>query len=479
MTTRRDFIRTLGIGATLASPLGAAACRTIGTGAGGGGDSAASGAGWDLVPGILARIVPPTFPNRDFDITRYGARSGGATDCTAAIRQAIEACSAAGGGRVVVPEGRFLTGAVHLRSNVNLHIARGGTLAFSQKPSHYLPAVFTRFEGTELMNYSPFIYAFEQSNVAISGEGTLDGQSDNAHWWSWKGNADFGWSKAMPNYNAARQRLLDMAEKGVPVSQRVFGEGDYIRPQFIQPYRCNNVLIEGVTIVNSPMWEINPVLCRNVTVRNVTIRSHGPNNDGCDPESCTDVLLDHCIFDTGDDCIAIKSGRNADGRRINVPSQNIIVRNCEMRDGHGGVTVGSEISGGCWNVFAYDCRMDSPRLDRALRLKNNAMRGGLLRDIYMRNVTVGQVADSVLSIDFTYEEGDKGPFTPVARNIEVRNVTSQKSPYGVYLRGFANAPIENVRVVDCHFNNVAKGNFTENVRGLDLRGTTINGVAAR
>src|SRR5205085_3273649 len=217
----------------------------------------------------------------------------------------------------------------------------------------------------------------------------------------------------------ARWRLFRMAEDGVAVSARRFGVESYLRPAFIQPYACRNVLIEGVTIRNSPMWEINPVLCTNVTVRHVTIDSHGPNNDGCDPESCRDVLIEHCTFNTGDDCIAIKSGRNADGRRINVPSENIIVRNCEMRDGHGGVTVGSEISGGCWNVFAHDCRMDSPRLDRALRLKNNAMRGGLLRDIYMRDVTVGEVADSVLSIDFTYEEGAKGPFTPVARDVEL------------------------------------------------------------
>ena len=236
------------------------------------------------------------------------------------------------------------------------------------------------------------------------------------------------------------------------------------------------MLIENVTIVNSPMWEIHPVLCSNVTVRGVKITTHGPNNDGCDPESCRDVLIEHCTFDTGDDCIAIKSGRNGDGRRVNVPSENIIVRNCEMRDGHGGVTVGSEISGGCWNVFAYDCRMDSPRLDRALRLKNNAMRGGLLRDIYMRDVTVGQVADSILSIDFTYEEGAKGSFTPVARDIELLRVTSQKSPYGVYLKGFANAPIEHVRVVDCRFDNVAKGNVLEHANDVRFVRTKINGV---
>jgi polygalacturonase len=474
MTHRREFLRTLGAGAALVSPLGLACRVTPGRSA-----PQSQARGWDLVPEILARIVPPTFPNRDFDITKYGAVAGGSSNCTEAIRRAIEACSAAGGGRVVVPEGKFLTGPIHLRSNVNLHVVHGATLAFSQDPRHYLPAVLTRFESTELMNYSPFIYAFDQTNIAITGDGTLDGQAGPEHWWPWKGSAEFGAKPGMPNYNASRQRLLAMAEQGVPVEQRRFGEGDYFRPNFIQPYRCKNVLIKNVTIVNSPMWEINPVLCQNVTVSGVVIKSHGPNNDGCDPESCRDVLIDNCVFDTGDDCIAIKSGRNADGRRINVPSENIVVRNCEMRDGHGGVTVGSEISGGCWNVFAYDCRMDSPHLDRALRLKNNAMRGGLLHDIYMRDVRIGQVVDAILSIDFYYEEGDKGAFIPVARDVVVDRVTSKKSTYGVYLRGFANAPIENIRVTNCHFENVAKGNVVEHVRGLDLTGTTINGVPAK
>jgi polygalacturonase len=439
---------------------------------------AAGKRGWDLVPEILARIKPPTFPDRDFDITRYGARPDG-SDATDAIRRAIDACVAAGGGRVVVPAGRFETGPVHLRSRVNLHVARGATLAFSRDTKKYLPAVLTRFESTELMNYSPFIYALDQSDIAITGDGTLDGQANQEHWWFWKGSKESGWKPGMPNYNAARQRLLDMAERRVPVAERVFGEGDYLRPNFIQPYRCRNVLIENVTIVNSPMWEINPTLCQNVTVRGVTIDSHGPNNDGVDPDSCRDVLIERCQFNTGDDCIAIKSGRNEDGRRIDVPSENIVVRGCEMRDGHGGVTVGSEISGGCWNVFAYDCRMSSPILYSALRVKNNAMRGGLLHDIYMRDVAVGQVSDALLSIDFNYEEGAKGRFTPVARDIELRRVTSQKSEHGVVLLGFPNAPIENVRVVDCKFDNVAAGNRIENVKGLEWTGTTINGMPAQ
>ena len=436
------------------------------------------GRGWDLVPGILSRIAAPSFPDRDFDIVRYGARADASFDNSDAIRRAIDACSAAGGGRVLVPAGRFVTGPVHLESNVNLHVSRGATLAFSRDANKYMPPVLTRFEGTELMGISPLIYAFEQENVGVSGEGTLDGQANGQYWWPWKGSSDFRWMQGMPNYNAARQRLLSMAEQGVPLAQRVFGADACFRPQFIQPYRCRNVLIENVTIVSSPMWEIHPVLCTNVTVRGVKIATHGPNNDGCNPESCRDVLIEHCTFDTGDDCIAIKSGRNADGRRLNVPSENIIIRRCEMRDGHGGVTVGSEISGGCWNVFAHDCRMDSPRLDRALRLKNNAMRGGLLRDIYMKDVTVGQVADSILSIDFTYEEGAKGSFTPVARDIELLRVTSQKSPYALYLKGFPNAPIEKVRIVDCRFDNVAKGNVLENATDVRFVRTKINGVEA-
>src|SRR5215213_2809158 len=383
--------------------------------------TAAAGDPWALVPEILKRIKPPVFPKRDFLITKFGANGGGTADNTEAIRKAVEACSKAGGGRVVVPAGVFLTGAIHLRSNVNLHVSEGATLKFSRDPKDYLPLVFTRWEGMELMNYSPFVYAFEQKNIAVTGAGTLDGNSDDENWWPWKGQERHGWKKGEPNQLKARKTLEELTERGVPVQERVFGEGGYLRPQFIQPYRCENVLIEGVRVVNSPMWEINPVLCTNVTVRNVRISSHGPNNDGCDPESCKDVLIEGCTFDTGDDCIAVKSGRNADGRRIAVPTENVVIRNCRMKDGHGGVTIGSEISGGVRNVFIEKCEMDSPELERALRFKNNAMRGGTLEHVYMRDCRVGQVADAVLSMDLYYEEGPRGPYAPVIRDVEMRN----------------------------------------------------------
>jgi polygalacturonase len=327
----------------------------------------------------------------------------------------------------------------------------------------------------ELMNYSPFIYAFEQKNVAVTGTGTLDGNSDREHWWPWKGQERHGWKKGTPHQLKARNALMEMVERGAPVSERVFGEGHYLRPQFVQPYRCTNVLIEGVRVINSPMWELNPVLCTNVIVRNVRIETHGPNNDGCDPESCKDVLIEDCLFDTGDDCIAVKSGRNADGRRLAVPSENIIIRGCRMKEGHGGITLGSEISGGVRNLFAENCTLDSPNLDHALRFKNNAVRGGLLENIFFRNITVGQVAHAVLTVDFNYEEGAKGKFTPVVRNLSVQNLKSGKSKHALDVQGFANAPVYDLRLKDCTFDNVERPSVVKNVSGLTLENVKING----
>jgi polygalacturonase len=210
-------------------------------------------------------------------------------------------------------------------------------------------------------------------------------------------------------------------------------------------------------------------------VRGVQIVSHGPNNDGCDPESCRDVLIERCLFDTGDDCIAIKSGRNADGRRVNVPTEDVIIRDCEMRDGHGGVTIGSEVSGGVRHVYAERNKMDSPQLERALRLKDNAMRGGVLEHIYMRDVEIGQLADAVLQVDFLYEEGPNGDFPPVVRDVELLRVTSRKSNYGLYLRGYEKGTIDDIRILDCTFDGVAKPDVVEHVTGLVRRNVTVNG----
>ncbi|MBN1348324.1 glycoside hydrolase family 28 protein [candidate division KSB1 bacterium] len=433
---------------------------------------------WNQVPEILSRIVPPEFPANDFPITDFGANGDGKTDCSGAFKNAIEKCHAAGGGRVTVSNGIFLTGAIHLKSNVNLHITENATILFCNDTKKYLPVVFTRFEGVECMNYSPFIYAFEQENIAITGEGTLDGQADSTIWWSWAGKIEFGASPLNPDQNIDRDALFQMAEDGIPVEDRIFGEGHYLRINFIQPYKCKNILIEGVTIKRSPMWEIHPVLCENVTVQNVTIISHGPNNDGCNPESSKDVLIKNCYFNTGDDCIAIKSGRNADGRRVNVASENIIIQGCTMKDGHGGVVIGSEISGSCRNVFAEDCVMDSPNLERALRIKTNSMRGGIVENIFMRNVAVGEVSDAVIRIFFHYGEGDVGQYTPIVRNIDLSHITSQKSKYALYFAGYERSPISNINIKDCEFNGVENGTKIDHIVDLKMKNVFINGEPA-
>ena len=425
--------------------------------------------GWDAVPAILARIRPPKFPARDFPITNFGAREGGDFDNTEAIRKAVEACHRAGGGRVVVPPGVFLTGAIHLKSNVNLHVSERATLRFSTDPAKYLPAVFTRFEGTELMNYSPLIYAFEQQNIAVTGKGTLDGGAADDNWWKWARRGPGG---ARSLAHADVQRLREMGDRGVPVRERVFGQGYHLRPPFIQPYRSRNILIEGVTIINSPFWEVHPVLSQNVTVRGLNIKTHGPNNDGCDPESSRDVLIEDCVFDTGDDCIAIKSGRDDDGRRVGVPSENIVIRNNVMKEGHGGVVIGSEISGDVRNVFVEDCKMDSPNLDRALRFKSNARRGGVMENVYMRNVQVRRVAEAVLTIDLIYFN-EQGPHRPVVRNVYLENVTSLSSPRVMWVVGFPGVTIDDIHFRNCTFRGVESTEVVNHIGSFSFENVTI------
>ena len=430
---------------------------------------AAEAVTWKTADQILARIKAPTFPNRDFTITDFGAVAGGQSDCTAAIAKAIAACHTAGGGRVLVPAGDWLTGAIHLKSNVNLHLAEGATLRFSTDPAAYLPVVFTRWEGTECMNYSPFIYAFEQENIAVTGTGTLDGQASEENWWAWAKRDASNKSPAGPDAAA----LVASGDKNIPVAERVYGAGHFLRPNFLQPYRCKNVLIEGVHIRRSPMWEINPVLCTNVTVRNIDILSHGRNNDGCDPEASRDVLIEGCSFDTGDDCIAIKSGRNDDGRRVGVASENLIIRKCMMKDGHGGVVIGSEIAGGCRNVFVEDCQMDSPNLERALRFKSNARRGGLLENFFMRNVTIGRVAEAIITVDFLYEEGANGPHKPILRNVQLENVTAKSTPRIFYIASFEGAIVDGIKLAHCKFTGVESAELVTHAGHIELDDVTL------
>ena len=422
---------------------------------------------WTAVPDILSRIKAPRFPARDFAITKYGAKSG--ADASVAITNAIAACSRAGGGRVVVPPGEYVTGPIQLRSHVELHLQAGATLRFTQDPSRY-PTVLTRWEGVELMNYSPLVYAVDCDDVAITGEGTLDGQADEQHWWNWKP------LKGVQPQSADRKNLFRQNEEQVPVAQRVYGAGHFLRPTFIEPYRCRNVLIEGVTIRNAPFWVLHPTLSTNVTIRRVTVIGHGPNTDGADPESCRDVLIEDCIFDTGDDCIALKSGRNQDGRRINVPVENVVIRNCRMKAGHGGITVGSEVSGGARNIFAEKNQLDSLDLERGLRLKTNSARGGFIDGVYARDIEIGSVQLAPIEIDLRYMD-ETGAFEPAVRNVEVERMTSTHSRHGVYIRALEKTPLVGVVVRDSTFRGVTNGHVIEGV--VDLTLTNVKVEAAK
>ncbi|SFB52988.1 Pectate lyase superfamily protein [Amycolatopsis marina] len=431
-----------------------------------------SATGWDLAERIVKQVKPPGIPSRPFDIVDYGADGTGTRDSSRAFAGAIDAASRKGG-RVVVPPGEYLTGPIHLQSDVELHVSEGATVRFSQDPADYLPPVLTRWEGVELYNYSPFIYAHDVKNVAITGKGVLDGQADEDHWWPWKEESD-GQGGVIETED--RDALFEMAENGVPVEQRNFGAESQLRPNFVQFYNSSDILVKDVTLTNSPMWMIHPVLSENVTVDGVNLDSpNGPNSDGVDPESSRNVVIKNSRFNNGDDCIAIKSGRNADGRRINAPSENIVIHDNYMQDGHGGVTIGSEMSGSVRNVFAEDNVMDSAQLQRALRIKTNSVRGGVVEHIYFRGNQIPQIGDEVIRVNFQYEEGDAGEFTPTVREIHIEDVHSVGGAFALYLRGYERSPISDVTITNSTFEDVQTPMLLEHVEGLQLDNVEING----
>ena len=430
---------------------------------------------------IEKQIKRTSFAKRTFYITDFGAKPHNeAEPCHEAINQAITACSLAGGGTVVVPTGTFFTGPITLKSNVNLHVSEGATLKFSTDQSLYFPGVITRWEGIDCYNARPLIYAYGETNIAITGKGTIDGQGSKEAWWPMCGAPRYGWKEGMvAQRNGGRERLLMYGETNTPIYKRIMTPEDGMRPQLINLYSCNTVLIEDVTLLNSPFWVIHPLFCESLIVRGVNIFNRGPNGDGCDPESCKNVLIENCVFDTGDDCIAIKSGRNNDGRKWNIPSENIIVRGCQMKNGHGGVVIGSEISGGYRNLFVENCEMDSPELDRVIRIKTSTCRGGVIENVFVRNVTVGQCREAVLRINLQYEnrENCQRGFTPTVRNVHLKNVTCQKSQLGVLIIGLEDPSlVNNISVEDSHFNNVAKdGNDIKSAKDVTFKNLYING----
>lgn len=442
-------------------------------------------AGWDdnEYKRIEQSIQLPKIAERQFLITSFGAKTTAtAAQNQKAINRVISLVSKKGGGKVIIPKGTWNTGAIELKSHVNLVLEEGATLHFAFEPKLY-PLVRTSWEGLACWNYSPCIYAYKATDIAITGKGTIDGGGNNDTFWQWNGSPRFGFKEGVTKESqklGSRSKLLKMAEDGVPFDERKFGMGYGLRPQLVNMVHCERILIKDVKMINSPFWVIHPLLSKNITVDGVYVWNEGPNGDGCDPEACENVLIQNCVFHTGDDCIAIKSGRNNDGRLWNQPSKNIIIRNCKMEDGHGGVVIGSEISGGCENVYAENCVMDSPHLERILRIKTNNCRGGQVQNINMRNVVVGQCKEAVVKINLDYERKEicyRG-FEPIVNNVNVENVTCQKSDYGVLIIG--RDSLENVydiNIKNCKFDGVVKEpvKITGKTRNVKFDNLVING----
>lgn len=409
-------------------------------------------------PFPMPQLTRPSFPARQVSIVDHGAIEGGAVKNTAAFAQAIGTCAKAGGGRILVPAGRWLTGPIHLRSNIELYLAKGAEIIFSDRFEDYLPVVLVRVGGIELYNYSPFIYARDCQNVAVTGPGKLNGNSKA--WWDWK-------SKETKEH-------FHLEAKRVPVEQRIFGTvAAAIRPSFVVFLNCKNVLMEGFTIGGGPNWTIHPIYCENVIIRRLNVITNGPNNDGIDPDSCRNVLIEHCVFETGDDCVVLKSGYNEDGWRVARPTENVVMRWCSSKRGHGGLVIGSEMSGDVRNVYMYDC--DFEGTDRAVRIKSRRGRGGVVENVWAENLKVKDMKHEVVILNMDYS-ADKNRAAnerpPIFRNIHIRNVTGHGAPEALRLEGLDDSMIQDVT-----FENLTivatRGVLANNVKNISFRNVAI------
>ena len=361
---------------------------------------------------------------------------------------------------MTVPKGVWHTGPLHLASRIRLNVEAGARMEFSADREDYLPPVFTRWEGLECWNYSPLVYAKDCEDVALTGKGTLVGHGEA--WWPWKRTQDAG-----------SNALYDMAAADVPVADRVFGtEGAALRPSFVQFIGCRRVLIEGVTVLDGPQWTLHPVYCDDVVVRGVTVRTAGPNTDGLNPDSCANVLVEHCSFDTGDDCIAVNAGMNEDGWRVGRPCENIVIRDCTMTGGHAAIAIGSAVSGGVGNIHVSDCRIRG--VMRGVRVKSMRGRGGYVSDLTFERLDIRDVSTVALDVNMFYDTTTVEPkgVTPTDLNrVRFRDIDIEGAPLGVCLKGLPERPLndillENVRCA-----------ADEGMTGTDMEGLALRNVA--
>ena len=389
-------------------------------------------------PFEMPQLQRPIFPNLELSIADFGAVEGGKTKNTDAFAKTIAECAKKGGGRVVVPKGQWLTGPIHLKSNIDFHLDDGAEIIFSDQFEDYLPPVFVRSGGVEIYNYSPLIYARNCENVAITGNGYLNGNA-NA-WWSWS--------------KRETKESFKMGAAGMPVEKRVFGTPEAaIRPSFLGLVQCNNVLLEGFKIGSGPNWTIHPTYCKNIIIRGLNIDTHGPNNDGIDPDSCKNLLVEHCTFNTGDDCMVLKSGYNQDGWRVAIPTENVVMRHCTGKEGHGGLVIGSEMSGDVRNVYMHDCQFDGT--DHAVRIKSRIDRGGVVENVWVENVQAKNLKRDVIIMNMDYGSDRQEVLVkkpPLFRNIHFKNITAEDAPIGIVITGVSESLIQAIS-----FENVTIG----------------------
>jgi polygalacturonase len=455
---RRDFLRS-GLAAAVLGATGPAWARQSDQGRA---PESPKDSGWDQLPSILANIVPPTFPDNDFAITDYGAVDSPDADAAPALAAAIAACNRAGGGRVVVPAGQWMSnGPIHLLSNVNLYLEAGATIKFTTDPNRYLPVQLVRWQGVRCYNYSPLIYAYQQENIAITGSGTLDGQGSPT-WYPWV-------KKQTPDWTM----LQEMAREGVPVEKRIFGPDHFLRPGFFEPYDCKNILVEGVTLQGSPFWTLHPTFCTNVTIQEVTVWAGTANDDGCDPDSCEYVLVAGCSFSTNDDNVSIKAGLNPDA--VGLPScENIVIQSCNcLSSDWSGLTIGTQVGGVVRNVFIENCTTNNSI--NAHFIKGHANWGGGVEDIYIRSNHIYS-CDSLLALkpDSDDEAGTMGP--PRFSNINLADITCEDAKAIAFnFTGDARLPIDGVVLIDISFENAKKLDVIANTAGIEASEITLKG----
>lgn len=364
--------------------------------------------------------------------------------CTEAIQKAIEKASKNGGGTIFFPAGEYLTGALKLKSNITIYLDSGALLKFSENFDDYLPYVEMRYEGIVMQSFSPLFYAKDAENITIKGRGVIDGQGKA--WWNEVYRIE---SAKGPIPLTKYQKMWNEQNKGIvysPYYKRTIDK-KFFRPSFFQAYNCKNILIEGVTFQNSPFWTINPEFCDNVTVTGVTIfNPHSPNTDGINPSSCKNVHISNCHISVGDDCITIKSGRDADGRKYGKPTENVTITNCTMLSGHGGVVIGSEMSGGIKKITISNCVFDGT--DRGIRIKAARGRGGVVEDIRVDNIVMKNIKEEAIILDLFYDKDNAvepvTERTPIFRNIHISNVTGGNVNKAGFVRGISEMPIQNI-----------------------------------